>query len=221
MYMHSDAIKVMIVDDHELIREGISKILDMENDIDIIFKAKSGIEALEALKDVKPDVILLDINMSELNGIDTLKKIKASGSKTKIIMLTVYDDVEYISQSINLGANGYVLKDSDSDTLIKTIKIVNEGGSYIQPTLATQLIKHMTNEKKNTNDKKLLELLTRRELIVMKEISSGLNNKSISKKLNISEKTVKNHVSSILKKLELQDRTQVAIYAIKNKIIDL
>ncbi|EJP21900.1 response regulator receiver domain protein [Peptostreptococcaceae bacterium AS15] len=219
--MHSDAIKVMIVDDHELIREGISKILDMENDIDIIFKAKSGIEALEALKDVKPDVILLDINMSELNGIDTLKKIKASGSKTKIIMLTVYDDVEYISQSVNLGANGYVLKDSDSDTLIKTIKIVNEGGSYIQPTLATQLIKHMTNEKKNTNDKKLLELLTRRELIVMKEISSGLNNKSISKKLNISEKTVKNHVSSILKKLELQDRTQVAIYAIKNKIIDL
>ena len=219
--MHSDAIKVMIVDDHELIREGISKILDMENDIDIIFKAKSGIEALEALKDVKPDVILLDINMSELNGIETLKKIKASGSKTKIIMLTVYDDVEYISQSVNLGANGYVLKDSDSDTLIKTIKIVNEGGSYIQPTLATQLIKHMTNEKKNTNDKKLLELLTRRELIVMKEISSGLNNKSISKKLNISEKTVKNHVSSILKKLELQDRTQVAIYAIKNKIIDL
>ena len=219
--MHSDAIKVMIVDDHELIREGISKILDMENDIDIVFKAKSGIEALEALKDVKPDVILLDINMNELNGIETLKKIKASGSKTKIIMLTVYDDVEYISQSVNLGANGYVLKDSDSDTLIKTIKIVNEGGSYIQPTLATQLIKHMTNEKKNTNDKKLLELLTRRELIVMKEISSGLNNKSISKKLNISEKTVKNHVSSILKKLELQDRTQVAIYAIKNKIIDL
>jgi DNA-binding response regulator len=221
MYMHSDAIKVMIVDDHELIREGISKILDMENDIDIVFKAKSGIEALEVLKDVKPDVILLDINMNELNGIETLKKIKSSGSKTKIIMLTVYDDVEYISQSVNLGANGYVLKDSDSDTLIKTIKIVNEGGSYIQPTLATQLIKHMTNEKKNTNDKKSLELLTRRELIVMKEISSGLNNKSISKKLNISEKTVKNHVSSILKKLELQDRTQVAIYAIKNKIIDL
>ena len=219
--MHNDAIKVMIVDDHELIREGISKILDMENDIDIVFKAKSGIEALEVLKDVKPDVILLDINMNELNGIETLKKIKSSGSKTKIIMLTVYDDVEYISQSVNLGANGYVLKDSDSDTLIKTIKIVNEGGSYIQPTIATQLIKHITYEKKNTNDKKSLELLTRRELIVMKEISSGLNNKSISKKLNISEKTVKNHVSSILKKLELQDRTQVAIYAIKNKIIDL
>ena len=113
--MHSDAIKVMIVDDHELIREGISKILDMENDIEIVFKAKSGVEALEVLKDVKPDVILLDINMNELNGIETLKKIKAYGSKTKIIMLTVYDDVEYISQSVNLGANGYVLKDSDSD----------------------------------------------------------------------------------------------------------
>jgi len=221
MYMLSNTIKVMIVDDHELIREGLSKIIDMENDIDIVYKAKSGIEALEVIKDIKPDVILLDINMGELNGIETLKKIKASGSKTKIIMLTVYDDVEYISQSVNLGANGYVLKDSDSDTLIKTIKIVNDGGSYIQPTLATQLIKHMTTEKKSTSDKKLLDLLTRRELIVMKEISSGLNNKSISKKLNISEKTVKNHVSSILKKLELQDRTQVAIYAIKNKIIDI
>lgn len=219
--MLSNTIKVMIVDDHELIREGLSKIIDMENDIDIVYKAKSGIEALEVIKDIKPDVILLDINMGELNGIETLKKIKASGSKTKIIMLTVYDDVEYISQSVNLGANGYVLKDSDSDTLIKTIKIVNDGGSYIQPTLATQLIKHMTTEKKSTSDKKLLDLLTRRELIVMKEISSGLNNKSISKKLNISEKTVKNHVSSILKKLELQDRTQVAIYAIKNKIIDI
>ena len=219
--MLSDTIKVMIVDDHELIREGLSKIIDMENDIDIVYKAKSGIEALEVIKDIKPDVILLDINMGELNGIETLKKIKASGSKTKIIMLTVYDDLEYISQSVNLGANGYVLKDSDSDTLIKTIKIVNDGGSYIQPTLATQLIKHMTTEKKSTSDKKLLDLLTRRELIVMKEISSGLNNKSISKKLNISEKTVKNHVSSILKKLELQDRTQVAIYAIKNKIIDI
>ena len=219
--MLSNTIKVMIVDDHELIREGLSKIIDMEDDIDIVYKAKSGIEALEVIKDIKPDVILLDINMGELNGIETLKKIKASGSKTKIIMLTVYDDVEYISQSVNLGANGYVLKDSDSDTLIKTIKIVNDGGSYIQPTLATQLIKHMTTEKKSTSDKKLLDLLTRRELIVMKEISSGLNNKSISKKLNISEKTVKNHVSSILKKLELQDRTQVAIYAIKNKIIDI
>ena len=219
--MLSNTIKVMIVDDHELIREGLSKIIDMENDIDIVYKAKSGIEALEVIKDIKPDVILLDINMGELNGIETLKKIKASGSKTKIIMLTVYDDVEYISQSVNLGANGYVLKDSDSDTLIKTIKIVNDGGSYIQPTLATQLIKHMTTEKKSTSDKKLLDLLTRRELIVMKEISSGLNNKSISKKLNISEKTVKNHVSSILKKLELQDRTQVAIYAIQNKIIDI
>ena len=102
--MHSDAIKVMIVDDHELIREGISKILDMENDIEIVFKAKSGVEALEVIKDV-PDVILLDINMNELNGIETLKKIKAYGSKTKIIMLTVYDDVEYIFQSVNLGAN--------------------------------------------------------------------------------------------------------------------
>ena len=156
-----------------------------------------------------------------MNGIDTLKKIKSTALKVKIVMLTVYDDIEYVSQCINLGADGYVLKDSDSDTLVKTIRVVYDGGSYIQPTLATQLIKYMTNESKNASDKVLLEALTRREVSVMKEIASGLSNKGISEKLDISEKTVKKHVSSILKKLELQDRTQVAIYAIKNKLVEL
>jgi DNA-binding response regulator len=221
MYMHNERIKVMIADDHELIREGLSRVLDMENDIEVICKAKSGVEAVESVRKCKPDILLLDINMPEMNGIDTLKKIKSTALKVKIVMLTVYDDIEYVSQCINLGADGYVLKDSDSDTLVKTIRVVYDGGSYIQPTLATQLIKYMTNESKNASDKVLLEALTRREVSVMKEIASGLSNKGISEKLDISEKTVKNHVSSILKKLELQDRTQVAIYAIKNKLVEL
>ncbi|MBF1051253.1 MAG: response regulator transcription factor [Peptostreptococcaceae bacterium] len=219
--MHNERIKVMIADDHELIREGLSRVLDMENDIEVICKAKSGVEAVESVRKCKPDILLLDINMPEMNGIDTLKKIKSTALKVKIVMLTVYDDIEYVSQCINLGADGYVLKDSDSDTLVKTIRVVYDGGSYIQPTLATQLIKYMTNESKNASDKVLLEALTRREVSVMKEIASGLSNKGISEKLDISEKTVKNHVSSILKKLELQDRTQVAIYAIKNKLVEL
>ena len=219
--MHNERIKVMIADDHELIREGLSRVLDMENDIEVICKAKSGVEAVESVRKCKPDILLLDINMPEMNGIDTLKKIKSTALKVKIVMLTVYDDIEYVSQCINLGADGYVLKDSDSDTLVKTIRVVYDGGSYIQPTLATQLIKYMTNESKNASDKVLLEALTRREVSVMKEIASGLSNKGISEKLDISDKTVKNHVSSILKKLELQDRTQVAIYAIKNKLVEL
>ena len=219
--MHNERIKVMIADDHELIREGLSRVLDMENDIEVICKAKSGVEAVESVRKCKPDILLLDINMPEMNGIDTLKKIKSTALKVKIVMLTVYDDIEYVSQCINLGADGYVLKDSDSDTLVKTIRVVYDCGSYIQPTLATQLIKYMTNESKNASDKVLLEALTRREVSVMKEIASGLSNKGISEKLDISEKTVKNHVSSILKKLELQDRTQVAIYAIKNKLVEL
>ena len=219
--MHNERIKVMIADDHELIREGLSRVLDMENDIEVICKAKSGVEAVESVRKCKPDILLLDINMPEMNGIDTLKKIKSTALKVKIVMLTVYDDIEYVSQCINLGADGYVLKDSDSDTLVKTIRVVYDGGSYIQPTLDTQLIKYMTNESKNASDKVLLEALTRREVSVMKEIASGLSNKGISEKLDISEKTVKNHVSSILKKLELQDRTQVAIYAIKNKLVEL
>lgn len=221
--MLNNRIKVMIADDHELIREGISRILDMENDIEVVCKAKSGLEAIEAMKKCKVDILLLDINMPELNGIETLKKIKTLHSKVKTIMLTVYDDIEYVSQSINLGADGYVLKDSDSDTLIKTIKIVHTGGSYIQPTLATQLIRYMTKGKKSGSKEKEEPsvTLTKREIGIVKEIANGLNNKNISDKLEISEKTVKNHVSSILKKLDLQDRTQVAIYAIKNKIIEL
>ena len=157
--MLNNRIKVMIADDHELIREGISRILDMENDIEVVCKAKSGLEAIEAMKKCKIDILLLDINMPELNGIETLKKIKTLHSKVKTIMLTVYDDIEYVSQSINLGADGYVLKDSDSDTLIKTIKIVHTGGSYIQPTLATQLIRYMTKGKKSVLKKKKNHLL--------------------------------------------------------------
>lgn len=220
--MFEERIKVMIADDHELIREGISRVLDMENDIEVICKVKSGVEALDSIKKCKPDILLLDINMPEMNGIETLQRIKSTSTKTKIIMLTVYDDIEYVSQSINLGADGYVLKDSDSDTLVKTIKIVYDGGSYIQPTLATQLIKYMTDEKKATiKTRETTDALTKREIGIMKEIASGLSNKGISEKLDISEKTVKNHVSSILRKLELQDRTQVAIYAIKNKLVEL
>ena len=220
--MHNDRIRVKIADDHELIREGISRILDMENDIEVVCKAKSGPEAIESLKKCKVDVILLDINMPDMTGIEILKKLKSSHSKPKIIMLTVYDDVEYVSQSVSLGADGYVLKDSDSETLIKTIKIVNSGGSYIQPTLATKLIKHITKEKQAYKEEvDAVQSLTRKEIVVVKAIANGLSNKGISEKLKISEKTVKNHVSSILKKLELQDRTQVAIYAIKNKIVEL
>lgn len=220
--MLSDKIRVMITDDHELIREGIARILDLENDIEVVCKAKSGLEAIDCLKKYKPDIILLDINMPDLNGIETLKKMKSSAHKPKVIILTVYDDVEYISQSVSLGADGYVLKDSDSETLIKTIKIVNDGGSYIQPTLASKLIKHITKENKAYKEEVgAVQSLTRKEIIVVKEIASGLSNKGISDKLKISEKTVKNHVSSILKKLELQDRTQVAIYAIKNKLVEL
>lgn len=156
-----------------------------------------------------------------MNGIETLKKLKKSHSKIKVVMLTVYDDVEYVSQSVNLEADGYILKDSDSDTLIKTIKIVYEGGSYIEPTLASKLIKYITDDKSQDRHQNNMASLTKREIQVIKQIALGLNNKNLALTLNISEKTVKNHVSSILRKLDLQDRTQIAIFAIKNKIVEL
>lgn len=218
---NKNKIRVMIVDDHELIREGLSRIIDMEEDIEVVYRAKSGQEAIDSLKNISVDLILLDINMPNMNGIETLKKLKKSHSKIKVVMLTVYDDVEYVSQSVNLEADGYILKDSDSDTLIKTIKIVYEGGSYIEPTLASKLIKYITDDKSQDRHQNNMASLTKREIQVIKQIALGLNNKNLALTLNISEKTVKNHVSSILRKLDLQDRTQIAIFAIKNKIVEL
>lgn len=218
---NKNKIRVMIVDDHELIREGLSRIIDMEENIEVVYKAKSGQEAIDSLKNISVDLILLDINMPNMNGIETLKKLKKSHSKIKVVMLTVYDDVEYVSQSVNLEADGYILKDSDSDTLIKTIKIVYEGGSYIEPTLASKLIKYITDDKSQDRHQNNMSSLTKREIQVIKQIALGLNNKNLALTLNISEKTVKNHVSSILRKLDLQDRTQIAIFAIKNKIVEL
>ncbi|MCF6465818.1 response regulator [Clostridium sp. Cult2] len=217
--MVNEKISVMIADDHVLMREGLKQLLELENDIRVTIQAGDGKEAIENALKYNPDVILLDINMPNMNGIDVLRRLKDLGVDSNVIMLTIHEDKEYLLETMKIGANGYVLKDSDADSLIKAIRDVNAGKTYIQPSIASMLVEGM-GSKDDERNKELMKirLLTKREYEVLTLIAEGLNNKDIADKLYISEKTVKNHVSSIFKKLEVNDRIQAAIFAFKNNI---
>ena len=210
-------IKVAIADDHALIREGIKKLLELEESFEIVALAGDGIEALECIRTTEPDVILLDINMPNMNGIDCLKQIKSDYPETKVIMLTIHEDAEYLIETINIGAEGYVLKDADVSSLMKAIQKVVQGEVYIHPTLSGILVREYKRKDKNMEDV-IGNNLTKREFEVIRLISRGYNNKEIAVELFISEKTVKNHVSNIFKKIKVTDRTQAALYAIKHNI---
>lgn len=214
--MKNKMITVLIADDHALIREGIKQILELEEDISVVGQANDGEEAFELAEKLNPDIILLDINMPKLNGIETLRRFKDMGIKSKVIILTIHEDKEYILKTLKLGANGYLLKDSSANTLIEGIRKVAKGDNYIQPSVAD-----LVNSTNNDVDNKIIEKinsLTNREYEVLVLIAEGLNNKDIAERLYISEKTVKNHVSNIFKKLDLNDRVQAAIFAYKNNI---
>lgn len=212
-------IRVMIVDDHELIRQGLRKILEIENDIVVAGVAEDGESALIMAQELQPDVMLLDINMKGLNGIKTLKRIKEMGLKVKVIMLTIHSDREYMLETVGLGASGYLLKDTGTDSLVTAIRRVHEGFSYIHPSMAEESagdFKAKTVMPDPERDK-----LTRREIEVIALIADGLNNKEIADQLFISEKTVKNHVSNLFKKINVSDRTQAAIFAFKHSIKEI
>ena len=209
----------MIADDHVLMREGIKQLLELEQDIDVIAQAGDGKEAVDMALKFNPDVLLLDINMPNMNGIEVLRKLKDLGANSKIIMLTIHEDREYLFETMKIGASGYVLKDSDADALIKAIRDVHQGKTYIQSSIASMLVEDINkNDVESNKELMKIELLTKREYEVLMLIAEGLNNKDIADKLYISEKTVKNHVSSIFKKIEVNDRIQAAIFTFKNNI---
>ncbi len=212
-----DNISIVLADDHVLVRKGLKKILEMEEDLEVIGEASDGSEALEEVRGKRPDVLLLDINMPRMNGIEVAQVLKKEGSDTKVIILTIYDDREYLLELVKVGVSGYILKDVEPHNLVEAVRYVNRGETYIQPTLAKALITEYNRvAKPMAGDKRPL---TPREKQVLAFIAEGMSNGEISQELGISEKTVKNHVSSILKKLDLMDRTQAAVFALKNKLV--
>ena len=215
--MVAEKISLMIADDHVLMRQGLKQLLELEEDIAVIAQSGDGEETVKKALEYNPDVILLDINMPSMNGIEVLRRLKDLGTMSKIIMLTIHEDKEYLFETMKIGADGYVLKDSDADSLIKAIRDVNMGKTYIQPSIASMLVEGL-EEKDSNKELDKIRQLTKREYEVLSLIAGGLSNKDIADKLFISEKTVKNHVSSIFKKLDVNDRIQAAIFAFKNDI---
>ena len=212
------AIKIMIADDHSMIREGLKNLLELDGDIQVIAEAVDGEDCLNKLQVVKPDVLLLDINMPKKNGLEVLKSLKSKKSKLKVLVLTVHNEIEYLMKAVDIGVNGYVLKDSESAELKKAIFTVAEGESYIQPSLIPALNAKMIETNK---DAEKIKSLTKRELDVLKLLTVGMYNKEVGKRLEISERTVKNHVSNIFKKLGVTDRTQAAVFAIRNNLVQI
>ncbi len=230
---HKDVVKILIVDDHSLLREGLKRILNMEDDFEVVGECSDGTEVLSVCEQVQPDVVLMDINMPGQNGVVSTEELKKRFPDIKVIILSIHDDESYVFETLRIGAVGYLLKDMDSSELIHAIRSVVDGYAYIHPKVSGKLINQLRRmtyldqtglvQKSNQVIREGAEYvsntaespLTRREAEVLRLMAEGKNNKMIAECLFISEKTVKNHVSSILQKLDVDDRTQAVINSIK------
>ena len=212
------SVKVMMADDHSLMREGIKQLLEFDGQIEVIGEVGDGEECLIKLPILKPEILLLDINMPKKNGSEVLQEIKKRNIPVKVIVLTVHNEIDYLLRAVDCGVNGYILKNAESAELKKAIMAVANGESYIQPNLIPSLNSRLISRD---SDKEKIESLTRRELEVLIQLANGSFNKEIATSLNISERTVKNHISNIFKKIDVNDRTQAAVFAIKNDLIKL
>ncbi|MDF2039081.1 response regulator transcription factor [Cytobacillus oceanisediminis] len=212
------AIKILIADDHHVVRRGLVFFLKTQPEIEIIGEAKNGREAVEMMQTSQPDVVLMDLDMPVMNGIEATRQIKASCPEVKIMILTSFSDQDHVIPAIEAGASGYQLKDIEPDILVQAIIQLMKGENQLHPKATSHLLTHLTN--KNSTERQPLEELTKRELEVLREIAKGKSNKEIASSLYITEKTVKTHVSNLLSKLDLADRTQAALYAVRHGIAE-
>jgi DNA-binding NarL/FixJ family response regulator len=214
-------ITILIADDQELMRDGLATILNLRPEINVAGTAKDGQEAFEKAKELGVDLVLMDIRMPNKNGVEGTKLIREHLPNVKVLMLTTFKDSELIFEALEEGASGYLLKDMPTDTILQAIMTVHAGGVVLPPELTTQVLKELkrTNEletQKNVHQApSSIKELTERELEVLVELGHGCSNKEIADKLYITEGTVKNHVSNIISKLQLRDRTQAAIFAVR------
>lgn len=212
--MKREVIRILIADDHDIIRQGLKRVISFEEDMDIVAEAENGEKALKLLKHHDLDVVLLDCNMPVVNGIEVLKNIKENMERIKVIMITVENDRKTIHTAINIGADGYILKDSAATEVVNAIKTVHGGEKYIDKSLVAMLFSGITVQT-NKEHSPLAEL-SKREIEVLIKISKGFSNKEIGEQLYLSEKTVKNYATNIFRKINVEDRVRATIFALEN-----
>ena len=209
--MSASQIRILIADDHPIVRDGLTAVLSTQVDFAVIGEVANGLEVLEKVVADKPDVILLDLDMPEMNGVETIQALSSAESDCRIIVFTAYDTDDQIVSALRAGAQGYLLKGAPRDELFNAIRIVAAGGSLLQPVVASRLMQHMATPEP--------EVLTARETEVLQQLARGLQNKEIARELHITERTVKFHVSSLLAKLNAGNRTEAVTIALKRGLV--
>lgn len=213
-------VKVLICDDQLIVCEGLEKILSSDPEIEVVGVANNGIEALELIPDTQPDVVLMDLKMPRMNGATATRKIKEKFADILVIVLTTYDDDEWVFDAIRSGASGYLLKDLPPADLIRAIKETKTGKSFVDPSVASKLLANI-NELTPKSDPPTTFQLSDREIDILALITKGYSNADIAEALFLSEGTIRNYVSDLLRKLEVSDRTQAAVIAIKYGLVNL
>lgn len=225
LIVSTDKISIVLIDDHKLFREGVKRILSIDSSCVVVAEGDDGNAALDIVSKHMPDIVLMDINMPDVDGVEATKLITEKFPSVKVIMLSIHEDEKLVTQALKNGAKGYLLKEIDTESLIEAIKIVHAGGSYLHPKITHHIVDYYRKTQESIGDSsnrlfmeysKPLHILTKRECQVLQLLSEGRSNRDISELLLISEKTVKNHVSNILQKLEVTDRTQAVVMAIHN-----
>lgn len=211
-----ETITVLLIDDHRVVRQGLRDFLELQPDIEVVGEASSGEEGVQLARELLPDVVLMDLVMPEMDGIEATRQLKAVSPSSQVIVLTSYSEDERIFPAIKAGALSYLLKDVGPDDLVRAIKAARRGEATLHPSVATRLMQELTSQRSSP-----LDLLTDRERDVLTCIARGMSNADIAEHLIIGERTVKTHVSNILSKLHLQDRTQAALLALRERLVPL
>ncbi|MGH2436344.1 MAG: response regulator [bacterium] len=215
----SRPIRVLLADDHDLFRQGVRRLLEAAEDIDVVSEASNGEQAVRLVEEFAPDVVLLDIGMPGLSGIDAARIIKTTSPRTGLIMLTVHGEEEFLFEAIKAGAMGYLLKDCTAEELLRAVRVVYEGEGLLAPTMAAKVMHEFAKVRGTQDLAAVMNPLTQREVEILQHVASGLANKEIALRLGISERTVKNHLSNIMEKLHVNSRTQAAVYALRSGLV--
>jgi two-component system NarL family response regulator len=218
-----EKIGVLIVDDHTLFRKGVRKILEGEDEIEVVGEASTGLEAVKMARELMPDVVLIDIKMPDMDGVEATRHIKRESPHIHIIFVTMLGEDEFVFAGMRAGARGYVLKEADPETLVRAIRAVYHGELLLSPSIAKRVLEYFTRLQEDKADaaRFLFDGLTEREVEVLRSLAQGLSNKEIARKLFISEKTVKNHLYNIFQKLQVYDRSQAILYAIRKGLVEV